>query len=1150
MSTNKRPPSGVWRERMGAAFYACMVALVSLPASAAIDIPNDPLTTGARVAPNVLFILDDSGSMAFDGMPMDSISNANNANGWQHRSYVHNTIYYNPEKTYEPWVNADGTRMTGGTSYHAVYASFNQVDSGTIDLADTSSCRRFNRNSSATADEMTSGGTEVCGGVQTFYVPINPAGNLDVPENYYRYQILTDGRIVRSRWLNRTGSGPNYNNGISNAGCPQNHARQSTSTTGAAWRDCQLATPTDRSVAAELENYATWFSYHRTRMKAAKAGASAAFSELGGDVRVGFRTIWQRNGANTSGNWPRQDVPIPVGHNDGRFEDVTIGGTYYDNRTKWYERLQNSIGYNGTPLHGALHQAGRYFSSSEATGPYGPQAGADQLACRQNFTILTTDGYWNNQTESYPSGERVGNADGTSGPMITEPSTGASYQYVPGPPYRDSNGGSDGTLADVAMQYWKNDLRPDMRNIVPTTSANPAFWQHMVTFGLSIGLKGSTGFGSVEEVPANYTGWPDPMPAENATRIDDLLHAAVNSRGAFVAASDPDEFTAGLQAALAAIVERTGSFSNVSANSTSLDTDTRVFQASYVSGVWSGRLAANAIVDGKVSSTPTWISSVPTTNRRVFTSAGAFPENATSGQLAALTRGGAPSNYPVSGEDNAAYIAGNRSQEAANGGTLRNRSSLLGDIVGSSPAYVEDTNTLYVGANDGMLHAFDADTGSEVFGFIPSGIDWAALGTLSRPDYAHRYFVDGPVVVSTRSQTPGRNILVATLGKGGKGLFALDVTHPNVFNQADVKWQRYSTGGAPSNDNMGYIQSAPVLAKVRGADGAPVTAVLVANGINSTTERAVLLVYDLESGNLIRQIDTGVGSPANSNGLSGVVGWDQDGDGMVDTAYAGDLHGNVWKFDLSGTPTSWGVANSGDPLFTARDGDGNVQPITARLTVGLHPANFSTWVFFGTGRFMTIGDVEDDSVQSLYGIRDSGATVQRSSLAQRTTTVVGTRNGLPVRAFEQHGPLPPTAEGWYIDLLEPPNQEALGERVVSEVQVLNEALVVASIIPMSDACQSDGRGYLNALDAYTGTSLSGGSFFDLDGDGDFADETVGEGSDAPPVGSVDLGVGMPTLPNLLRELAAVGGSTGEIGEAPIRDDRYTGRVSWREEEGN
>ncbi|MBB1472615.1 pilus assembly protein [Luteimonas sp. MC1782] len=1240
---SRTPPN---QRRWWAAPSAFLATMLALPVQAALDIPNDPLTTGARVPPNVLFILDDSGSMAFDAMPADSIGT-----DWKNRTYVHNSVYYNPAKTYLPWIGANGEPLSGGTSYTSAYGSFNLVGGSTINLGNSSSCARFNKNNTpADTDEFWSGATEVCGGVQTYYVPRNMAGDLSAQANYYRYQIAdASADVVRAEYgqkqttetilvqgvatyngtlttnttaqlhlspvspdgvltisiRNTTGSGnpriigyevygPDDSrvcNGTVARGitvtCPVSPSadgiyrveleRQSANdmayrvsaqlvttkscdgtTNGNGWINCTSATPTGRSIAAEKTNYATWFSYHRTRMKAAKAGASAAFSELGSNVRVGFRTIWQRNGSQTSGNWPRQNVPIPVEYNDGLFDDVTAGGATIDNRSKWYNRLHGAIGQNGTPLHGALYQAGQYFSSNAVTGPYGPQSGTDQLACRQNFSILTTDGYWNDWS-NYASGVRVGNSDGASGTQITEPSTGASFTYSPGAPYSDSHGGADGTLADVAMHYWKRDLRADMRNIVPTTGANPAFWQHMVTFGLSIGLSGNTGFTSVGDVPTGFTGWPDPMPTANATRIDDLLHAAVNSRGTFVAASDPDEFTSGLQAALAAIVERTGSFSNVAANSTAIDTGTRVFQANYVSSVWTGELrsqpvtipagVANVDCSGTGQPANGWCASkgIPTSARKIFTSNGhnngnplspvvtsgttglAFPSAATTAQLASLNRPGPTISYPVTGAQNAAYIAGARTLELSQGGNLRNRNHLLGDIVGSSPAYVQETNTIYVGANDGMLHAINATNGNELFTFIPGIIDWAALGTLSRPDYAHRYFVDGAIVVTTRQQTPNENILIGALGKGGKGLFALDVTTPGTFGTSDFKWERAETAGG----HMGLVQGRPILSKVSGGTNA----VVIGNGVNSASNKAALIVLDVDTGDVIREIDTGVGSATLLNGLSaptGVLGPDGR---TLKYVYAGDMLGNLWKFDLSATsPASWSATR----LFTATDSSGNAQPISGGVTVATHPTTNKRWLFFGTGRYLTTGDVSSTAVQGMYGFMEHTVALTREDLTERTVTATGTTsNGYPVRSFEARGPLPTGSHGWFIDL------PASGERMVQDPQVVSRFLITATMIPSGDACESDGSGYVNALDAFTGTS-AGGSYFDLDRDGDTNDETLGN----LPVGSVNLGVGMPTLPNLLRGMLVVGGSSGSGLGSPLTLQPRWDRASWREIRGD
>lgn len=1102
---------------------AFAVTLLALPVNAGIKLPNDPLTTETRVAPNVLFILDDSGSMAFDAMPANTIS------GVTGQAYTVNTLYYDPSRTYLAWQNADGGLMTGGTTYGAVYGDFNLVGNATIDLADSSSCRSYNRNTDSTSG-TTDKGTKVCGGIQTFYVPKDKtqtdSGYLTNQANYYRYQIHTDGRVVRSQYATRVV-------GTANRGCGNKNNE---------WGSCEYLTPTTlRDEAAERVNYATWFSYHRTRMKAAKAGAGVAFSKLGQNVRVGYRTIWGRNGSSTDKNWPTQTAPIPVNYNNGIFADPKGSAGDNNNRSRWYARLYGTIGYDGTPLHGALDNAGRYFSSDASGGAYGPEAAKDQYSCRQNFTILTTDGYWNNVSGA------PGEQDNEDGKEITGPGD-RSYKYVKGAPYASS---ASNTLADVAMRYWKNDLRTDLTNDVPTNGSDPGFWQHMVTFGIAIGLAGNTGYKSVSEVPANFSAWPDPTDKEDGDRIDDLLHAAVNGRGQFVSAGDPDAFARGLSNALAAITERVGSFSNVSANSTSLDTGAKVFQASYISGVWTGQVAAYGVSKQVVSSDPTWRASegVPATNRKVFSSTGSagavFPAGATGTQLAALARTGV-NDYPVTAANNAAYIAGARDLEQRLGGTLRNRNHLFGDVVNSSPAYVKETDTIYVGANDGMLHAINAADGAELFTFIPSGIDWTNLGLLSRPDYAHRFFVDGPMVVSTRAQTPDQNVLVGALGKGGKGLFALDVTNPATFSARSYKWET-----SASNANIGLVQSRPIIAKLN--DGS--TAVIVANGINSTNGHAVLMIYDLQTGSLIKQIDTGVGSAvdadANSNGLFAPTGWDADGNGTVDYVYGGDMLGNVWKFDISAAAASSWAVSGGAPLFQAVDSAGVAQPITSGLSVSMHPTTYQTWVTFGTGRLMTVGDMSNKAVQTLYGFVDDGSAKarrgQNANLTGRSVVANGTYGGYLVRSFEAKTALPADSKGWYVDLLNPTadGAKAIGERVVSDSQVVGDVLIVSSVIPTSEACQPDGKGYLNALDAYTGTS-TGPSLFDLNGDGSYTDEVLTSGDTKLPIGSVDLGVGMPTLADVLRGIAVLGGSSGGRAKVNVRETRNVGRVSWRE----
>ena len=1197
---------------------AFLSTLLALPVTAGITIPDQPLTTGNRVAPNILFILDDSGSMAFDYMP-DSVPSTSTVNVAAD-AYTRNTLSYNPATNYQPWMQANGNRMTGGTSYSAAYGSFNLVGGSTINLGDSASCRKFNYNSNSTTDEGV--GSNVCGGVQTYYVPKNPSNDATFGDgmNYYRYQILANGSAIQrseygsvstsglniapasgtltsgtavnaftdsvsqpNLWLqinirNTTSSGTaglNYtvydstgaqvcSNSVArgqNRNCTVSAAvvgaykvvlqrADSVSTSysltatlsnscdgtssGSGWINCQLTLPNaSRTLALELVNYATWFSYYRTRIKSAKAGAAEAFGGLGNKVRVGFRTIWDRNNF---------DIPVTDG-NDGRFIDSTNPAT--TSRSTWYSRLFGAIGYNGTPLQSALNNAGTYYSGSSASGPYGPESGSNQLSCRQNFTILTTDGYWNNSTVA------SGNVDNATGDLIKGPKS-QSYTYSPAVPFKD---GYSNTLADIAMKYWVTDLRTDIAsmgtsaspngNNVPTSDGDPAFWQHMVTFTISIGLKTTKGWSSVKEATAALQGgdsWPDPDTAnpgtDNARRLDDLLHAAVNGHGDFVAATSPAVFAQGLNKALATITQRTSSFSNVTTNSTSLNTGAQVFSASYVSGVWTGSVKAQSVSRTGVGSL-SWTATIPAVStRKVFTASGTAGQAGTGGatfptssQISALDNSGVgPANYEVGGSDNAAYIKGDAAKEERNGASnLRNRpTTVLGDIVNSSPAYVpggvagdgSTAGTVYVGANDGMLHAFDAANGQELFAYVPNILNFSNLKQLSRGDYDHKFFVDGPIVVSPRTLTTGQNILVGALGRGGKGLYALDVSAPGSFGTSSFLWERKDT---PLN-NMGNVVGAPVLAQVR--NGSPVPAVVLGNGPNSTNDKAVLVVMNLSDGSVIREVPT---DNTTGNGLFAPLGvYAADGKTLI-YAYAGDMQGNIWKFDLrSSTPSAWAATK----IFHAEKTTGTPQPITGGLASAIDTATNKRWIFFGTGRYMTTGDADDKTTyaQSMYGFIDDGGSYTRSNLTARNITVSG-----DYRYFEDKASLPSTSKGWYVDL------PGKGERIVQDVQIDNNYMVSASMIPEGDACDASGSGYLNAIDAFTGTS-GGKSYFDLDKNGS-TDDTAAGGN---PVGSVNLGVGMPTRPVLLPGVGVVDGSAGVGAGSFGKQIMSWQRVSWRE----
>jgi type IV pilus assembly protein PilY1 len=604
---------------------------------------------------------------------------------------------------------------------------------------------------------------------------------------------------------------------------------------------------------------------------------------------------------------------------------------------------------------------------------------------------------------------------------------------------------------------------------------------------------------------------------------------------------NPLKLKEALTKAFDTIIKNSGSGGNVIANSTSVTDETRVYQATFDSNNWSGDLEAYPVDSTTgVGTVTAWKASqqmpAPDSRRIVYRADDGTGKTFEWSNLSTSEKG------KLGSSDVLDYIRGVRTKEVQNGGTLRNRpippfNNVLGDITHSSPFYVKDTDTVYIGANDGMLHAFDASTGVEQFAFIPSS-SVSRLVSLTNLSYNsnHKYFVDGDMAVSSLAQTGTVNYLVSTLGRGGKGLFGLNVSNPSGFSGSDVLWEYMSA----SDTNLGYMLGRPKIAQMKTGQWA----VIVGNGYNSSDGTAVLYVFDLATGAVIRKIDTGIGG---DNGLA-TPGVRLDTDGRAMTVYAGDLKGNVWEFDVSSTTAStWAVANSGSPFFTATDSAGNAQPITAPVTMALNtvsgdPHYNKLFVYVGTGSNFQVTDTTSTQTQTWYGLIDEGAVISsRGDLKTRTVTITSELNGTPVRVFESatDGDMI-GMKGFKMDLPES------GERIVtaSNYYYLAEPVLLASsVIPMVDTCAPGGRGYVNAISAFTGAALTK-PFFDVDGDGSFSDDTLSGGY----VGSVDLGVGMPGEAIITGNLLVVGGSKGIIESIRINTGSVplTGRLSWRE----
>lgn len=1162
-------------------------------AQAAVSIDQQPLVVAQPVAPNIVLMLDDSGSMGSDYMPdsgymLGSTDGSDSPTADDYRAYNTNGTYYNPSVSYTPPVKADGTPYTNAGFPNAWDDGF-VPSNGTDNIPNYSSWGGYPYYTTVTVSPSSNS----C-----------PAGTTAV----YQNNNLTGCTV--NMFTYNSGTFSRNNNGSITRSYTANYVAQ----------NCYGIGNCDSSASAQ-QNVANWFSFYRTRMLMAKSGLMNAFASLNPSYRFGYGSI--DGGAFSAGDgmagttafqthvtvYTRRgsylqdyDTGVTNVYPFGSAADVSAGSdTQRADFWNWIVAIQPT-GY--TPLRGALDGVGQYYAGT-LTGMADPlQAWKNTnvvvnsngttsvttlsnspYACRQSYTILTTDGFWNGND---PTG--IGDADYTSGPTVTGPNS-KTNTYDPIAPYaQDSASSVEPTLADVAMYYWKNDLQSGIPNEVPTSTEDPAWWQHMTTFTVGLGFS-PTGISPAGTTIDQIFSWANggaaisnfswPTPSSNSiNNIADLAHAAVNGHGGFYSAKNPQDFASGIADALKRASERVGTGASLAANSTKLSTGTVTYQANYYTGKWKGDLKAYAVDPntGAIAATPTWsaVTALPTApNRNIWTynpngnNANsqfiAFKSSSTLSNDEYTALGG--STTPSDSTNMINYLRGDATYEIKNNGTYRNRDTPLGDIVNSQPVYVgapdpnlfsgqsftgysdyatfaanESTRSgqIYVAANDGMLHAFDAATGAETFAYLPAAVITNGLSTLSNKDYGtttavpHQFFNDGEVTVSDIYVSSGtgkgwHTILVGTTGRGtAKTVYALDVTDPTSIQ---FLWERSAGDGKTNSNYIGQMSGKPVIAQTADKQWQ----VLMGNGYNSTSDRAALLEFALTTssgawdttGTLTAITAIPLGSTA-SNGLAAPVTWIGDPTNGVSTvAYAGDLLGDVWSFDLA--------SHTSTMLFTATDAGGKAQPITAGMLAGKDPATGNVWLFFGTGKYLDAADLADMSTQSWYGIIvQSGPTqlaslvtnlssgrsalVNRSIIAEVPPTAgdpTATPPVLPtlgLRAFT----IKPTTDdmtgksGWYIDLTSPVNG-AEGERMVTPNQFQGSLLIGTSRIPQAaDVCNPTGRGWIMALDPFTGTNPAS-NFFDTNGDGKFdaADMvTLSDGTQVPAGG-----VGFSSLPN-------------------------------------
>ncbi|MGH8225600.1 MAG: pilus assembly protein [Gammaproteobacteria bacterium] len=789
-------------------------------------------------------------------------------------------------------------------------------------------------------------------------------------------------------------------------------------------------TQVSRSPAEELQNFANWYQYYRSHILLADAGIGIAFMQLPTGFRVDYSTI---NTVDSDGGGINVSKDGSGSPEDFQSADrLTFLQTLYG----------QAIPPQGTPNRQALQSVGGWFSGTPgSSAPWGNStdeqtlSGSTPLACRANYVILATDGQWSGSSPG------VGNVDNETGPSIPGTAGNAAYQYTPSNPYQDDY--SD-TLADVAMDYWNTDIQSGLDNDVPTNANDAAYWQHMVTFTVGLGVTptlvesymadhpDATDTGAQEAVFQELIDGTASWPKASSNQIDDTWHAAVNGHGTFASASDPTSLYTAISDALVNIINRVGAASSLSVNTEKAGqtrTQVQVFQALFHPQNWWGDVLALPLVTTQApgsSTTVVSLSSAANWSASCVLTGGACTQMGTtaSGQAINTITAQSPSNRTIlswngsvavafeatggstlsaaqlstlgpAAANVVSYVRGDRTNEQGEGGSLRTRTSVMGDVVRSSPVFVgapganypstwvnllntsasppenessaqkysafvsaeqSRKNVVYAGGNDGILHVFyapssgtAADAGRELMGYVPAAVIPNLLD-YSNSTYAHHYFLnETPGVSDLFYGNAWHTWLVGGEGAGGDSIFALDITDPANFSEsnpgATVKGEWGPDNIACSNvtncgSDLGDTFGTPVITRFNNGKWGFV----FGNGFNSATGVASIFVGLIGStgGVTFYELKTGYDpsddpeSKSRPDGIAFVTAVDLNNDNSTDYVYAGDYFGNVWRFNLtSSSPANWGVGYAGGsgPMFVATNDAGTDQPITTKLLV-------------------------------------------------------------------------------------------------------------------------------------------------------------------------------------------------------------------------
>ena len=1003
-----------------ARFAVACTALAGLlfgAASHATDVAKRPLKADLNVKPNVIFGMDDSGSMdweilisAYNGVLNWNVANRTfwsgtsllakgdyymnylfpNGTGTGAKQYADdnslgrnvppspqfavmrssafNPLYYNPAISYSPWKPAyhNGALQTYGDAPPTAAKSHPALSASvTMDLTADQTANFYYRPGMMRPDGVvyTTSATVSSSYYPATYWVVDSTCTVPATASWTQSCVSTaDGRKLRKVEIK-----------------PANY-------------------PSTAAYNAELQNFANWWSYYRKR-KLMLAGAMGSVLDNLTGMRVGVVAFNRR-----SGNVSMYDSDST----DDSANRRRVAGVFYTNPAD-----------SGTPTAATLAYIGEQYKGSP---------NAIQYSCQRNNAFVVTDGF----------------ANDTATPPAYDAST-----YGSGFPYSPTKASS---IADVALSYFTLNLRngrttsgagyPLSDGRVPLTNqsvANPDRNPnlHMNTYVITLGASGTVWPGITDPFSTTFT-WPDPQP-DTPSAIDDLWHATINGRGQMYKADNPTQAAIAIQRGLNDMLNQLGAQSDVSVNTVNLARgDGKAYLGQYTSSIWTGDVTANAVNTntGAITATPIWSASQQLANRStarvIATTVGGTAKAFTTANVGATLSA-------TDGAGLTAYLRGDRSNE---GSKYRARGSLLGPVLNAKPVVSTAPKVVFAASGEGMMHAFDTDTGSELWAYVPGSV----LPNMARTANLNYYFetlLDGTPTI--RSVGTSR-YLVAGLGTAGAGYYALDVTDPrSATDEAALAGKVLWDIGNGGSFTLGQSVGRPLVVETTSYG----TVVLFTQGYNGSNDgQAKMYMVNARTGALIHTFVAAVSTVTSGDRGLAQINAAVEGDGKSIHVYGGDLMGDLWHFNLEAKTTE----------RLARLLNGSVaQPVTTAPEIMFNGSD--RLVLVGTGRMLGTSDFGRATTETFYAIKD-GATLSnaRSSLTQRSF-VTDTDGSLDATGADFDWT---ASRGWYVDI--PNNLQVTTDPTISFGAisfVANKTLV----------SECSGNSTLFVLDVLTGKNV-------------------------------------------------------------------------------